>query len=174
MKPKNWAFYVALILILIGMKVDGRATSSAATASASAASVKKTTRVKVYLVALGDNGKIGRRIGCEDSLVAVTRTVAPTSAPLRAAIDELLSMPEEQTEGGRQLGNYWKGSDLKVKSISLKRGTATIWITGTLTVAGICDQPRIVEQMRATARQFSTVKRVRVFVNGISLEQAIR
>jgi len=72
------------------------------------------------------------------------------------------------------LGNYWKGSDLKVKSVSLKRGTATIWITGTLTVAGICDEPRITEQITATARQFSSVKRVRVFVNGTPLREAIR
>ena len=176
MKTKDFAFYVGLLLILLGMRAEGLASSSsaAATSAPPAASVKKTTRVKVYLVALGDNGKRGRKIGCEDSLVAVTRTIAPTSAPLRAALDELLAMPEEQSERGQELGNYWKGSDLKVKSVSLKRGTATIWITGTLTVAGICDEPRITEQITATARQFSSVKRVRVFVNGTPLREAIR
>jgi hypothetical protein len=105
--------------------------------------------------------------------VAVTRTIKPTAAPIRAALDELLSMPEEFDDGGQQLGNYWKGSDLKVKSVSLTRGTATIQITGRLLVAGICDEPRITEQIEATAKQFPSVKRVRVFVSGTPLKEAI-
>lgn len=133
----------------------------------------KTTQIKVYLIAGGDNGKNGKKIGCDDSLVAVTRTIQPTAAPLRAALDELLSMPEEFDNGGQKLGNYWKGSDLKVKNVSLARGTATIQITGRLLVAGICDEPRITEQIEATAKQFPNVKRVRVFVNGTPLKEAI-
>lgn len=168
---------ICLVLFSIGLTVEQATYSTApgATAfAARAAGVAKTTSVKVYLVAVGDNGKNGKKIGCEDSLVAVNRTIEPTSAPLKAALDELLSMPEEQNEGGQQLGNFWKGSDLKVKRVSLKAGTASIWITGTLTVAGICDEPRITEQITATARQFPTVKRVKVYVNGVTLRQAIR
>jgi ABC-type uncharacterized transport system substrate-binding protein len=41
-------------------------------------------------------------------------------------------------------------------------------------VAGICDEPRITEQIEATAKQFPTVKTVRVFINGIPLKEAIR
>jgi hypothetical protein len=41
-------------------------------------------------------------------------------------------------------------------------------------VAGACDQPRIVEQIEATARQFPTVKRVRVFLGKQTLAAAIR
>ena len=171
--------YVAICLVLfsIGLSAERVAYSTVSRATAFAwrlTSGAKTTRVKVYLVAVGDNGKKGRKIGCEDSLVAMSRTITSTNSPLRAALDELLATPEEHNESGLQLGNYWKGSDLKVKSVSLKGGTATIWITGTLTVAGICDEPRITEQITATARQFRTVKRVRVFVNGTPLKQAIR
>jgi len=46
-------------------------------------------------------------------------------------------------------------------------------ITGRLLVAGICDEPRITEQIEATAKQFPTVKRVRVFVSGSPLKEAI-
>lgn len=127
--------------------------------------------VKVYLVALDDNGKRGRRIGCNDSLVPVTRTVPATGTPLKAAVEELLAVPREY-EGN--LGNYWAGEDLRVQSAVISGGVATIRIRGTLPVAGICDEPRIEEQIKATARQFRGVRSVRVFLNGQRLSDAIR
>jgi hypothetical protein len=130
-----------------------------------------TREVKVYLVAVGDAGKAGRKIGCDDSLVAVTRSVKNDGAPLRAAVRELLSMPHEY-EGG--LGNYWYGERLRVTGATVSRGTATIRITGRVYVAGVCDEPRIEEQIKETARQFPGVRRVNVFVNGRPLAQVIR
>jgi hypothetical protein len=131
----------------------------------------RTREVKVYLVALGDAGKRGRKIGCDDSLVPVVRAVKADGSPLRAAVDELLSVPHEY-EGG--LGNYWFGENLKVSGATISRGLATIRITGKLYVAGVCDEPRIEEQIRETARQFPGVRRVNVFVNGRPLARVIR
>lgn len=127
--------------------------------------------VKVFLVALDDKGRRGRRIGCDDSLIPVTRHVAAAGAPLKAAVEELLSLPREY-EGG--LGNYWAGEGLRVQSAVIAAGVATIRIRGTLPVAGICDEPRIEEQIKATARQFRGVRSVRVFLNGERLSDAIR
>ncbi|HWS85921.1 MAG TPA: GerMN domain-containing protein [Pyrinomonadaceae bacterium] len=139
-----------------------------APAAAAAPARQRTRQVKVFLVALDDKGKRGRRIGCDDSLVPVTRTAA--NASLRAAVEELLAVPREY-EG---LGNYWVGEDLRVQSAAISRGAATIHIRGTLPVAGVCDQPRIEEQIKATARQFRGVRSVRVFINGQRLADAIR
>jgi len=72
------------------------------------------------------------------------------------------------------LQNFWKGRDLKVKSVSIRRGTATIHISGEVFVAGICDQPRIESQIEETARQFPNVKRVKVFIGKRTLADAIR
>jgi hypothetical protein len=129
--------------------------------------------VKIFLVALEDNGRTGRRIGCGDSLVPVTRTVNATGgATLRAALDELLSVPHDFDS---RLKNYWRGNNLRVRSVTLSNGLATIRITGEGPfIAGVCDAPRITEQIRATARQFPTVRRVAVFVNGRTLESALR
>lgn len=127
--------------------------------------------VKVFLVALDDKGRRGRRIGCDDSLVPVTRNVTAAGAPLKAAVEELLSIPREY-EGG--LGNYWAGEGLRVESAAVAAGVATIRIRGTLPVAGICDEPRIEEQIKATARQFREVRSVRVLLNGQRLSDAIR
>jgi spore germination protein GerM len=150
-----------LVLMLIGAQQTGDAASM------------KARSVKVYLVAVGDEGKMGRKIGCGDSLVPVTRSIKATSAPLRAALQELLSLPREYS-GDSRLSNFWVGNNLRLKSVSLRRGTATIHIIGEGPfVAGICDEPRITSQIEATARQFPTVRRVRVFVNGRTLRDAI-
>jgi hypothetical protein len=126
--------------------------------------------VKVFLVALDDRGRRGRRIGCDDSLVPVTRTVRAGDL-LKAAVEELLLIPRE-SEGG--LGNYWAGEGLRVQGAAIAAGVATIRIRGTLPVAGVCDMPRIEEQIKATARQFRGVRSVRVFLNGQRLSDAIR
>lgn len=131
---------------------------------------QKTHDVKIYLVDLDDAGKSRKKIGCGDSLVAVTRTVKASGTPLKAALQELVATPREYNG---QLGNYVFGPDLKVKSVSLSKGTATIRFSGDIAVAGICDMPRITEQIEATAKQFPTVKRVRVFVGNRTLKDAI-
>lgn len=126
--------------------------------------------VKVFLVALDDRGRRGRRIGCDDSLVPVTRNVTAAGTPLTAAVEELLALPRE-FEG---LNNFWAGEGLRVQSAAIGAGVATIRIRGTLPVAGVCDQPRIEEQIKATALQFRGVRSVRVFLNGQRLADAIR
>ena len=133
---------------------------------------RKPGRVKVFLVAVGDNGKTGKRIGCEDSLVAVTRSVKSIAAPLKSALEELLTIPRDY-DG--KLSNFWGGNNLKIKSVSLRRGLATIRLTGDgPEIAGVCDGPRITSQIEATAKQFPTVKRVQIFVNNQRLEQVVK
>lgn len=128
--------------------------------------------VDVYLVAVGDKGNKGIKIGCDDSLVGIVRKIKPTVAPLRAAIEELLSIPHEYS---KELGNYWRGKDLKLKDVKIAEGVATIHITGEGPfVGGICDEPRITEQIENTAMQFSSVNSVKVFVNDKPLAEAIR
>ena len=132
-----------------------------------------TTEVKVYLVALGDDGKNGKKVGCEDSLVPLTRKVQATAAPLKAAILELFADREpDKKETDLNLGNYWRG--MQLKSVSLKKGTAVIHLTGEAPrVAGICDVPRIEGQIIETARQFRAVRRVKVFINGKPMGELI-
>ena len=128
----------------------------------------KRISVKVFLVAVGDNGKMG----CEDSLVAITRSVKPTAAILKSAVQELLNLPRNYNG---KLENFWGGSNLKIKSVTLKKGIATIRLTGDgPMIGGVCDEPRITLQIEETAKQFSTVKRVKIFVNNQTLAQVIK
>lgn len=136
------------------------------------AGARKGRQVKIFLVALNDNGRTGRKIGCDDSLVPVTRRVSAVGTPLKAALEELLLTPYEEDA---QLKNFWRGRNLRLRSVTQRAGVATIHITGEgPMIAGICDVPRIESQIVETARQFPNVRRVRVFVNGQTLASVLR
>jgi Sporulation and spore germination len=159
MRKRFLTSYLALLLICAGANVLAAKHQPAP---------ERTRQVKVYLVKVGDAGKSGKKIGCDDSLYAVTRTVKATATPLKSAIEELLSMSNEE-------GNYWKGENLKVEKAFISKGAAQIYITGNgPQVAGVCDEPRITSQIEATAKQFPNVKRVIVYVNGEPLGYVIR
>lgn len=136
-------------------------------------SAKRRQEIRVYLVALGDDGKTGKKIGCNDSLVSVAHTIKKTAAPLTAALRELLSTPQH-SDGTPSLENFWKGRNLKVSSVTIRNRTATIHISGEVFVAGVCDIPRIESQIQETARQFPNVKKVKVFIGNRTLAEAIR
>jgi hypothetical protein len=68
---------VSLVLVFICLATERIAYSTGTSAETPAVPVtgsRKPTQIKVYLVALADNGKSGKKIGCDDSLVAVTQT----------------------------------------------------------------------------------------------------
>jgi hypothetical protein len=65
-------------------------------------------------------------------------------------------------------------SDLQVDRVSLDpQGQAKVYLTGTLMLAGECDNPRVEEQINQTAKLFSTVNAVSVFVNDKPLKDAL-
>jgi spore germination protein GerM len=155
--------------------VDDKQEESPKNSPNTTSNSNQTTKVKVFLIRLNDgsNWENKEAIGCGDLLVPVTRTIKPTAAPLRAAINELLSPLKDLDTKKLELENFWKGDGLKIKSLVLKDGVATIHITGNLSVAGICDEPRIISQINMTATQFPTVDKADVFLNGTPLEEAI-
>jgi hypothetical protein len=127
------------------------------------------TSVQVYLVALEDGGASGQAVGCGDSLVPVRVQIAPTSGVLRAALEKLLSI-REQSYGESGLYNALYQSNLQVGKIELENGDALIHLSGDLRSGGVCDDPRILGQLTATASQFPTVRQAHFLVNGQPLE----
>jgi hypothetical protein len=122
-----------------------------------------TNKVNLYYIALEDNGVKGKKIGCNDSVVAVSKTVAPTQGPLRVALESLLA------EKSQQVGGYYNvlaQSNLKLVGLSLTDGVATVRLEGQLSSGGVCDDPRIDAQLKETALQFPSVKKVVLYHNG--------
>jgi LysM repeat protein len=117
-------------------------------------------QVKIYLIGLG-NQNCGTPI-------AVVRNVRPTTAPLTAAVGQMLALGD-QYYGESGLFNPLYQSNLSIQSVTLVSGKATIRLAGTLRVHGACHGANIKTVFDRTALQFSTVKSVAVFINGRSL-----
>jgi len=130
-------------------------------------------RINIYLVAVGDNGISGKMIGCGDSLVPVEIGIEPTLGVLRAAIIELLKLEGQSQYGQSGLYNALSLSSLTLEDVYIINRKAVIEFTGDLIYGGECDIPRIEEQLKALALQFSTVDRVTIFVNGELLENLL-
>jgi len=134
--------------------------------------ISNTQMLKIYLVAIGDNGISGKKIGCDDSLIAVDVGVQPTVAVLRAALTKLLEIKtSDYGESGLYSALYQ--SDLEIENLSIQNGVASIFLKGDLILGGTCDNPRVEEQLKATAFQFPTISSVEIFVNGIPLAEKI-
>ncbi len=123
------------------------------------------TQTQIYLVAIGDAGRSGMQIGCDDSLIPVTVQIQPTIAPLTAALNQLLSL-HTRTYGQSGLYNALYQSDLRVNDVTIRNGEADIYLAGDVHSGGVCDTPRIEGQLRQTALQYYTVDSVNVYVNG--------
>jgi Sporulation and spore germination len=128
--------------------------------------------VQIFLVAVGDDSQSGEMIGCGDSLIPVQVEIPPSQGVLRASMEKLLSL-KDQYYGQSGLYNALYQSNLQLESLTLETGKAVINLTGTMTLAGECDNPRVAAQLDATARQFPTVNEVTIFINGKSLAEAL-
>ncbi len=130
-------------------------------------------RVKIYLIAIGDNNVSGQLIGCGDSLVPVEVPIAPTPGVLRAALKELFKLEGQQYYGQSGLYNALYQSELDIADVAVIGGEARIFLTGTVKLGGECDNPRVEEQLKALALQFSTVERVSIYINGKPLADVL-
>lgn len=128
--------------------------------------------VQVYLIALEDNGQAGLPVGCGDSTVPVQVQIQPTQGVLKAAMEALLSI-KEQTYGLSGLYNALYQSDLQVDRVEIKDGKAEVFLSGSMMLGGVCDNPRVQAQLVQTMLQFPTVTEAEVYINGISLEEAL-
>jgi hypothetical protein len=129
-------------------------------------------KIKVFLIAVNDNGQSGLAVGCGDSAVPVQVEVAPTAGVLKAALVALLSI-KDQNYGQSGLSNALYQSALQVQSVSIADGKASVYLTGNLKLGGECDNPRVQAQLEQTILQFQTVKEAAIFINGKPLADAL-
>jgi len=143
--------------------------ANSASPTISPSTTKQT--IKIFMIAIDDNGKSGKKIGCGDSVVAVDREILPTQAVLKAAMEQLVSI-KDKNYGQSGLYNALYQSSLNVDSVSIdENGKATIKLSGTLQLVGTCEDPRLEAQLRETAMQFPTVKSADIFINDKNLTE---
>lgn len=145
---------------------------AATAAVAPATATPQQITLHVFLIAIGDNGISGKKVGCGDSVVPVSIEVPYTTGVLRASLTALFSL-KGRYYGESGLYNSLYQSDLQVQDVLLQGATATVNLAGNLRLGGECDDPRVKAQIEETALQFSTVHEVKVFLNGETLDQAL-
>ncbi len=128
--------------------------------------------IKVFLIAVEDNGQSGPLVGCGDSAVPIIVTIPKTQGVLRAALEKLLS-EKAQSYGESGLYNALYQSNLQVAGVTIEQGKAIIHLTGTFMLGGTCDAPRVQAQIEQIALQFATVSSVEVFVNDKPLKDVL-
>lgn len=145
-----------------------RATSAVFTVSEEEQDPGLFDLVEIHLVAVGQGD-----VGCNDAIVPVLRNVTPTRAPLTAAISELLAM-RERTYGDSGLTNvFGRSEEVRLQEAAVEAGVARLHLTGPLPIIGVCDHPRVTEQLHRTALQFDTVEDVEVYVDGERLQDVL-
>lgn len=162
------AFALSLMLIApVAARGGTPARSDGYAPSEDAIQSPRQTQVNLYLVEL-EGGTAGNQIGCGDRLVAgVTRIpVGGTTAKrVEQTLSQLLAIDDPYYgESGLYTALYQ--SDLHVGRVTIRRGVATINLTGTMQLGGVCDEPRVEAQLRQTVLQFPGLNDVMFLING--------
>ncbi len=131
-----------------------------------------TAALTVFYVAVDDQGKSGPLIGCGDSLVATETEPRTFTNPVEAAMLALLG-DNSATHGESGLLNAVAASELRYVSSKVRGDQVTVDLSGTLSSGGTCDDPRIVEQLKYTAKVAAGVGSARILFNGVDIEKAL-
>ena len=134
--------------------------------------------LQVGLIALEDNGENGPLVGCGDSLIFVTETVSgplTVEEKVQKALEALFAI-KDSTYGESGLYTALDAAELTVDSVHLEDAQLEVELSGTLSSGGVCDDPRIVEQIKETAKNNAGLDApltVTVLINGVSVEQQL-
>lgn len=127
----------------------------------------------VYFYIANDNWENGELIGCGDSITAMQKTVyaAPEDLLWEAVIALLTA--QNDIYGPFWLSNIFETMSLSLESIVTNNGITTINIQWPLSIGGVCDHPRIQEQLTRTVAQFFPNNNFVITIDNIALDQAL-
>ena len=131
-----------------------------------------TAALTVFYVAVEDQGKSGPKIGCGDSLVATETGPQRFTNRIEAAMNALLN-DNSATHGESGLVNAVAASELRYVSSKVSGDQVEVDLSGTLSSGGTCDDPRIVEQLKYTAKIAAGVGSARILFNGVDIEKTL-
>lgn len=130
--------------------------------------------IYAFYIALEDSGQAGTPLGCGDSIVGIYTGKDNTSGKTEEYLDQAYShiLSDKNAYFGQSgFSNTLAASNLQYDRSEIgEDGTATVYLTGELSLAGVCDHPRIEGQLSQTALQFPEVKTVNVMINDKSLQ----
>ena len=145
--------------------------SSLPTVSLEPTVLPKTASVTLFYIAEGDGGTSGPAVGCGDSAVAVTSPAITFTDPVEGALRTLLAYRDERIGQSGLVNTLWQ-SRLVVDSVDRSTSALTVHLSGTLRLGGVCDNPRLEQQLLLTAAQ-AAGSPVAITINGKTLSEAL-
>jgi hypothetical protein len=139
-------------------------TSAVSSLGSQGAEAPGINQVKIYMIVVDDGGNSGDLVACNDSIIDVSVPIIPTYGVLRASLDKLLAVKTEKFDNTDYYDALYQSS-LSIDKLGLASGVASIYLKGDVTLGNECDKARIKAQIEYTARQFSTIKSVDIFIN---------
>lgn len=121
--------------------------------------------VTLFMVETGNDSGEGTPIGCGDLLVE-RRVRIPKGDNLLAGTMRALIAPENDGPG-----NFVAGKDVKLERAEISGGVARVYLAGVLPLSGVCDHPRVEQQLLRTAAQFAEVDSAIVYIGGQRLQE---
>jgi hypothetical protein len=124
------------------------------------------TRIRVFFIAGGDNGKSGKLVGCKDSAIPIEWDIDPNKQPLVQALEQLFSF-DQMFVGNPRLYHPIYALGLKLESAEIDaEGVAHVKLNGSGSIGGSCDQLRAQAQIEETILASPGVKSLDVTING--------
>lgn len=132
---------------------------------------------KMFFITPDKVSRNGQKIGCGDGIISepvfLDQKFETINDKLTGAYNQLLNYKDSPVPGEGEM-NALANSDLKLDSVDFKDGKATINISGQLSLAGECDNPRVEAQLMTTGLQFSgDVTDLAINLNGKPLKDAL-
>jgi len=125
--------------------------------------------VTIYLVAVEDSGISGKKIGCDDSLIPVEIITDSILESPWNALETLLRI-DANVVSELELYNALDQSNLELVKFETKDNSVEVYIEGEMLLGGVCDTPRVEEQLYATILQGDQFDQVEIYINGELLE----
>lgn len=148
------------------------ATDTQSSAPAPSSAKETTAALTIFYVAVDDQGKSGPKIGCGDSMVATESAPETFTNQVETSIKMLLN--DKSSEHGQSgLVNALAASDLRFVNSKVSGDEVAVDLSGTVSSGGTCDDPRIIEQLKYTAKTAAGVGSARILIDGIDIEKVL-
>lgn len=128
------------------------------------------TSVGLPYVIYEDGGVSGTLIGCNDSLITVPLAVPASITNWQGLLSWMYTELLAQTNKGT-FETALPPSGLTLQSLTTTATGAHVALTGTLTLGGACDTPRVEEQLKKVVSQFPQFTTIKITMNGTGLAE---
>lgn len=130
-----------------------------------------SSTISFYVTKTTQSSPNASSFGCEDTLLKVEKEIINSvQPPVKSAVTELLNAKDGYTDANIQYNVFYQ-SNLELDEITESQETISVYITGELKLGGVCDNPRVKEQLTKTIEEYVKGKKINILINNIPVDE---